>query len=477
LTFRRFPAAFSLIELMIAIVILGVGLVMVATMFPVAWQRAREMSEITAQQAMVPAIESTVRGLVPLAKFGTEGCDPIAQPMGCVLAAGIAGDLIFDARYRPPWVLPAAPTGRIIALSDTRVHALHLQNVTVGAGQDPRRFVGEAPWELERMPTRGDLHREPSIDYDTEFGPQFDLHTYHTPRIRLSQRVFPPMGRRANVNADGEFSSSMPDDVWDEQFEARRFCWAVFHRLRQPVGPDVFGLVPPLDYPVVPDLRPPGFVEGDYEKAAGHAYNQPRLFDMYYVTLRRTRSTNRYARQAVSTSSTPNPYLSTTALAVPEAMDADEDVMLPVPWRVQITVPNTIVSAANATGIPTEVLVPPAGFTNEKGARMLVQMFPAGAQFIDEVGGKVYKVASRRIVDFSDDGEGIEAVLTLNREITIEDVDFQDPIGSADTAELLRTIWVFPPPAEPRDAGDELPYFDGPSPVMAIDVRTMTLRP
>ncbi len=37
----RRVTAFSLMELMIGIVILGLGLVMVATMFPVAWTRAR----------------------------------------------------------------------------------------------------------------------------------------------------------------------------------------------------------------------------------------------------------------------------------------------------------------------------------------------------------------------------------------------------------------------------------------------------
>ena len=52
-TRRKARSAFSLAELMIAIVILGLGLLMVAGMFPVGWIKARELAEYTTSQSIV----------------------------------------------------------------------------------------------------------------------------------------------------------------------------------------------------------------------------------------------------------------------------------------------------------------------------------------------------------------------------------------------------------------------------------------
>ena len=151
---------------------------------------------------------------------------------------------------------------------------------------------------------------------------------------------------------------------------------------------------------------------------------------------------------------------------------------------------NTLATAATATGIPTEIEVPPPNFpSNDVAAqRMLVRMFPSGTPFIDEISGRVYRVVQRRITG----AEGEKAFLTLDREVLCEDVDL--PLGypwcvgacapgcppglALNPQELLRTVWVFPPPSQPRqDASQKYPLFEGRSPVVGIDVRALVVSP
>ncbi|MCH8940486.1 MAG: prepilin-type N-terminal cleavage/methylation domain-containing protein [Chloroflexi bacterium] len=50
---------FSLLELMIAIVILGLGLVMVATTYPIGWQRAVRLADYTRQISVIEAAHTS----------------------------------------------------------------------------------------------------------------------------------------------------------------------------------------------------------------------------------------------------------------------------------------------------------------------------------------------------------------------------------------------------------------------------------
>ncbi len=478
---------FTLIELMIAIVILGLGLTMVATIFPVAWTRAKAMSEVTAQQTMVPTIESTLRSLVPVADKS-------------LTRVGFAGDLVYADECSPGW---------IAAYSDTRVHALNLNNLKV---QD-RAFVAEDPWRLEMMPDARTWVADPLVGdplsnscnelyerirgLNLGVGAYVDMilepFSYHTPRVDFGQRLYPPLPPRDpnTVDTAGKFTGDDPS--WDGRFDTRRFAWAVFHRLRKRVGPvPPTSLVPPNDY------RPGDPIYVQRAQEASSAAGEERTFDIYYVTLRRTRPTDRYARQEASFVPNPNILAATAgATPVPQAMLKTDDVLLPTPWRVQIEVPQfpAIQLADDATGLPTEVLIPPNNFPGgEQSKIMLVQMFPPGTFFIDEINGQVYKVVQRRIVD----DVGGEAVLTLDREITLEDVDIPETspgvcdvrfptfgactvVGPnhalADPEELLRTVWVFPPATGQRDDSELFPTFDGPGPIVGVDVRSLSLLP
>jgi len=140
--------------------------------------------------------------------------------------------------------------------------------------------------------------------------------------------------------------------------------------------------------------------------------------------------------------------------------------------------------ARHPTGIPTEIEVPPAGFLGSAASgAMLVQMFPTGAKFIDEITGAVYSVAKRRVTG----SEGQHASLTLDREVVLEDIDLPvddprcpacEPVApddpAADAQELLRTVWVFPPPVD-RALSGSVPVLDDSTPVVDINVRTLSL--
>jgi len=119
-------------------------------------------------------------------------------------------------------------------------------------------------------------------------------------------------------------------------------------------------------------------------------------------------------------------------------------------------------------------------------ARMLVQMFPAGTQFIDEITGNIYRVVKRRIAD----NIGESSILTLDREVVAEDIDLpsgdprcSDPDcipGTVVPLERLRTVWVFPPAVDRSLSGDPntpTPQFDGPAPVVDIQVGTLSISP
>jgi len=467
-----FPAAFSLVEMMIAIVILGLGLVMVATVFPVAWGRARELSEHSIEKSIVDGAHATLQSL--LRPTGVEIVLPFNEVR--LNSGGLAGDLFFDPTIPPdPDVGSDERHLAVLAYSDTRVHALHLTNMLANPGSVPGGDspVAEEPWKVERLfqLVNGVFwnQRYPDPKFPRKLGPDFDLgdnksgSAFYYPQVEIRERVHPPL--------DSQPPDTAPEEVrnaWRDKLFGRRFCWAVLHRLQSPVGPQA-----PISTPVSPAES--SAIAAEAATAMGYT----RTFDTYYVTLRRPQSTNRYARQDTALNGLPNPDDRATVVA-PKARTPDDDVMFPVAWRVQVQFPTSLASSAPGspnppTGVPTEVLVPPKDMRgNEADRAMLVGMFPTGTQFVDEVNGLVYRVTKRRITK----AVGDEASLTLDREVLLDDIDDGQEWGNhaLEEDEWLRTVWVFPPPVD-RSAGGNVPVFEGSSPVVGMQVRTLTLVP
>jgi hypothetical protein len=447
-------------ELMIGIVILGLGMVMVATIFPVAWERARTLNEQTIQQSVVANAHATVKSLVRVSS-PSSGTVPTADD-----ASSFFGDLVCD----PAWpARPISACGQDFA-SDTWVHALNVENVQLA----DRRFIREDPWRLEVHPPFTEAYLENDV------APAIRESSFlRQAQVSLPQRVNPPMGRRGSVDAYGVFTGD--DDRWDDALAVRRFCWAVFHRMTTPLPGDCH----------TPQTR-----------------GATRSFDLYYVTLRRPRPTFRYARQDFDPSRVPSPcdieFNYQNGPVIPAARPADEDVMFPVPWRVQVQFPNTLVRERDPvtgelnpdiTGIPTEIEVPHPDLADAEARVMLVEMFPVGARFIDEITGDVYGVVKRRVTG----ANGDRAILTLDREVFVEDIDLPDIVvngvnapdrrcestpclaGHVDPMEQLRTVWVFPPPVEAEISTSSAPRtsltFVGSQPVVGIDIRTLNISP
>ncbi len=484
---RRF-SAFSLIEMMIAIVILGLGLVMTATMFPVAWTRARTLTEFTTERSIADSAESTLETLLHAAGPSTRIVNNVVtgnlEQVSILSAGSLAGDMFYSpvlhtlAGLR----LPENEIHRCVLVpSDSRVHALNMENILAIGGI----VVSENPWLIERNdPWRlgGTVDvcepNYPFSDHPGFLGTEFCANrnapppqrygpsSFYSAQVAVGSRLDPPATRPPPDSASPDVQQR-----WIENLTARRFAWAVFHRLPRIVGPDVRTLTTNQ--------------KAAFAAQAASASGSSRIFDMYIVTLRRSRPSNRYAVQDPLSAPDPNDR---SVVASPLGLPASQDVVLPVAWRVQIEIPLNGLKSKHApdgdpnapTGVPTEVQVPPSGLQGNADARaMLAAMFPSGARFVDEVNGQVYRVTGRR-----ENASGDTAFLTLDREILFEDVDDGDLRNnrpSLDADEFVRTVWVYPPPVDRSVGGDKsreaIPVFDGSSPVVGIDVHTMSVLP
>lgn len=425
-TFAR-RRAISLAEMMIAIIILGLGLIMVATLFPVSWTRARQLAEFTSQNNATAAAETAVRVVAQVDGSQTD-------------QAGFKGDQ-----------LNIAANNIGFRLASARVYAMNMENIRL----ENRAFQAENPYQLDpNDPVRGNLDYEETLrGLDS---------SYFQPEVLFYDRVYPPMAARQD-----ELDFNVDDPAWDAALDSRRFCWTAFHKLSLEYVNDVNAALP-----------------------RGALIDVTRNFTMYYVTLRRPRPSLRYARQAHGDARALPDINDRARIARVAPLPSREDVMFPVPWRVQITLPSaeTIYCKDNPlrTGVPTEVAVnvnPQTMQTESASLAYVSQMFRRGTMFIDELSGQVYRVEKVRPGGNFDE----QAWLTLDREIVREDIDdlntdcscgYNAKPDCLEDGERVRAVWVFPPPVRPEriDNGQQL-VFDGAQPVVGIDVRSLEISP
>ena len=405
---------------MIAIVILGLGLLVVATMFPIAWTRTRDLAEFTTSTTCTDAAEATVRMLTSVSKDlngnGTYevGTDGLSSFLGDVNAGG----------FTDPWV-----------------HALDLENISA-----------DVVWTTGPPPLVDDFVSEPSVA-----GPDPDPDSQHPsilagsfPRVvqvAFQDRVYPPLPVPPDVS-----STAAEITHWKELLRQRRFSWSVLHK---------------LDYANPPTL------------------DETRTLTMYFVTLRRVQETHRYARQDPTLETVPEYVfpgdVPSGTVAQPQALGADEDVLFPVPWRVQIAIVDATGEAETIglPGVPAEALANRGAAASSN--RLVPEMMPRGAFLIDERSGIVYRVAKREFDPTHTDSSGNldQAVLTFERDVPYDslDDDRDGTVIGSDPSELLRTVWVFPPPVQKAPRTGNLPLFVGPQPVVGIELRTMVFSP
>jgi len=457
----RWQRGISLIEMMIAIVILGLGLIMVATIFPVAWTRARQLVESTKQNSCTAIAEATVRSLLKVDGRLTEVAMLPSDQIAIFPDTDQNGNRFFT------YPVPGDQTLR----PDSRVHALNLGNIQYEA----RAFVADDSWMLDPLDQARKEDYESNIFTDQQFQDYFDsngqlffplffkpddkiaakLHVVY-PQVAFAERIYPPM----RVRSSTDFSDD--DARWDATLATRRYTWSVFYKLSDEYVNRVAS-VPP-----------------------GSLIDETRTLSVYYVTLRRSNPTQRFARQDPKRVADPTTGRA-TAVKI-RALKSDTDLMFPIPWRVQVLLPDghlnppfgagEIRPAAQHLGIPTQILLNPKdpNGKDQVDARIddndfVVDMFKKGVSFIDERNGQVYRVEKRRLIGDDQD----EAVLTLDREIVLEDV--VDDATELSPSDRLRAVWVFPPPVKGnRNKGDAL-SFTGQDPLVGIEVRTLDVSP
>ena len=419
-------AAFSLAELMIAITILGLGLLMVATMFPIAWGKARELSEHTTSITCADAANMVV-------KMTTQVAGPVEEPE--LAYSSFAGDYV-NGSVHPESV-------------DTWVHYLTLGNILTEAKSDGSPpLVAEDTWLLvDEKSGDSDRYNFGEIADGPVRWHGIDSSTDYPPPVMLHERVYPSLDPYPVDSDDAAI------DEWYARMGTRRFAWGVFHRLNQKVTDP----------------------------------SETRTFTMYYVTLRRT-PTQRFIRQ--DEEALPAGIVRAKKHNSP---DDPTDLMFPVPWLVPIITPDPDIGGNDRElnyrqdqpskdqgdvvprGVPTEVMVEVSNSGDDYR-----DFFTQGAWMIDHETGETYRVAKIR---YDDSGDKPTAHITLDRELFVEDIvkwddeGFLVPRNSDDPdIELYeRRVWVFPPAIE-RIASDEWAVA-GPSPIVDLDVRIMTVRP
>ena len=439
--------AFSLLEIMIATIILGFGLLMIGAVLPIAWKGSVRASELTRAEGASRTAKyyvqkkARVDGLRDL--FDPNN-DPLLPPDGIPDSPDSVSYSFFGGLD----TIDVDGFGNPLPL----VHVLHLENWAMDPGalfvcdnNTPNDLsVPEAPILLETLLTDTRLVGIPAdlfaVGACTNYPPRIGA-----PVIELRDRLYPPIP-----------DALTPEDVnqWREVLTSRRYSWAVFHRLaRVPQSP-----------------------------------TDPRYFHMYYVTLRRRNNTSRFARQDSSVG-----LVGVQPGAVPQALPDTEDVMFPIAWRVPLLVIESqspgVPAIAFAGAIDADAdaflaagLNPPMSssaplYPVDNDVCRVADMFPRKSLFIDELNGNVYRVDQREYIENAAGQTDRLARLTLDLEVTITDLE-----GNVGLPNVLdnplsrnRVVWVFPPSVA---AGDRDPVnFAGANPVVDIRVETLTLMP
>lgn len=433
-------SGFSMAELMIAIVILGIGLLMAAVMFPVAWTRARELAEFTNQSTATNAAQTTVRLLTAVAR-PIPGA--VAAPFQTVTS--FLGD--HDSEFNPTTNMPPS-------LADSFVHPLHLENAFADLGAVSGGMSLDIQGELFASTLNLNTGGTPDTSNTSEVDPvvanwlgAVPAIPPPLPQIAFHERFNPPLPPRPPATAT-------PAQIaqWDQLFESRRFMWSVFHRIQ----PDATGAIP--------------------------GPNQSKIMTFYFFMTRRTQPGQRFARQ--------DDGFATTA---PQAFDDVEDMLLPVPWLVNLKVIGNWDPASGLTpnppaptGVPSEAMANPNG---TQLGELVAQMLQPGSILIDRLTGDVLTVKQHRFTGTGGNFD-FQATVTLDREIVGQDygvapganiaIDVAPPAPNLPPAFTsdLRDFWVFPPPVD-RSVNNMpgFPIFDGEQPVVGVEVRQMVFTP
>ncbi len=458
--------AFSMAELMIAVVILGVGLLITSSMFPIAWYKAREVAEAAKISNSVDTAQFTLSMLANT--YQPDADDDVERFFaGVFLPGGVANDS-----------LPKEQDEKL--LPDTRIQHLALGN-----------YLADDLWSVEDNPLQSSSPDAVPVSDTTwllndtlllRFPPDpldvRDWTSWSRPIVRPHARLLPPIDSQPSPwdSSDTDYDP-IAVGLWKEQFEAARYCWSAFYRLDD---------IAQAEMP-----------------SAGR-----RVATIYYVLLHRPGAA-RYARQEGYDAKS-SKWDSKKRLDSPRARPAAHDVALPVPWRIMASLVNS--SLPDCPEDPDKPVPEELGLQSEIEVddEVLAEMLQIDTQLIDDRTGQIFRVVQRREIDYPN------VVLTLDGEYTWHDTcDTELKLFPKDPGEVEenwknrhkwlsdncsrsqeeycecgedaatwtidpnpqdRVYWVFPPPVE-STSDEGVPYFDGTSPVVSIEVKRLAIDP
>jgi len=483
--------AFSMTELLIAVVILGIGLLITSSMFPIAWYKARDVAE----SAVIPSMANA--GEVAL-ELQCRPARPQFNPSSPVYTSSFFPGDWFPAIAGAPDLAAVYP--------DTHVHVLNAGNYLADTGED---FIDDSG---TLVPVADDGWKlEDNLDYRMDNAPQavwFRDHALYAlgPQVRAHTRLALPLEARPLAVNNPEASVV---NLWEEKFELRRHCWAVLYK---------FNELPGLSYSVfAQDLNGDGNPLDPQDLArkyqlAGQDLKQPRSVTAYIFTLKRPVGA-RYVRQLGydPSSASSKPIDPAEPEAAPNTPSDPTDVRLPVPWRFEATL--VALPSASVPGVPSEIFVPyeaPSGKRN-----IMADVLDVDFVLLDDRTGQIFRITNRRENAKPTGQTKVGVVFTLDHDYTVdetENVPNYEPdlenssitaavrarynwasigewqrTGCADDSSLpacgalredqpeQRRYWVFLPPADAVRGANDTPVFNGSQPVVGVEVRQVAL--
>jgi len=458
-------SAFSLAELMIAIVILGLGLLFIAAALPVGLSYTRDTLDLAAGEAAseyaLDTVEQSLRtsgSLVYTAAGGTE----------------YRLDNLFHPRDN---------TGNLEPGHEPliKVRPLIASNVDATPGVSPTREFGDLGEELIRMWLGA------SIDLsEVDYGPASLRSLFQNPVLASVARVYPPVSPIAPFRQYDFFNdlpnyrmyltrnAALPTGVAPpERGKAldRRVVWTAFYRR--------------VSYDPGPDLT-----LGNADDAS-----DPLLYEVIVVVVRRPSVNHRFPRQDAR-----------SPLNIPRAVSADPlgiglDRLAPTPWLVTFDVSvaagvalpllNEPADYVTILGPPDDRVLqppPPTGFFIERptltfrctlppsGQVGLGALLPVGSIFIPAVNW--WNGRGPGFVPHAPDALPIYEVVDRPDDTTVivKNNGFYpwvNVLGGQTAAHW--PVWVIPPAFRERDSTGQ-PVFERRSPILAVARRYIRLR-
>lgn len=472
-------SGFSLVELMIATVILGIGLVMVATIFPVAVDQTREAVQMSIAQSVAKSAEQVLRlrmrtatGTTGTAALNSshlpgdrphESDSPVGTSVTDATPSSIAEPTTPSSYDVDPtrlgwqkvpskhprcfrairccnmvhapmdqnnigYLTPATPGE---PLYDPRTEVM-LEGFIGGAGlpgiiSEFRYFL--APVVSPANPAFADTNPNVSPHW---IGLAASGRAGTFPRIDIVDRVFPRVEpRRPLEPLDNDSSNDYPRYNDIVETSTRRYCWVA--------------------------LGAP---------AEGSAGPEGRPYQLRIVVMYRGELTSRYGSQSAMFSSQ---YRHTR----PTPLTAAEDTLFPRPWLVKFddgsaaTFPDTNYTAAPVKTSPGTALAAGTIICH----RNVGDLLPPGAIFVDFELGKSHTVLQNipyapNPIDYR------QLLVTPNPDLLVPDA-YAGSLPPLDGMQYWYPdfpdyAWVVPPPIVRTGSGATGYYFEGNCPVLAV---------